>query len=376
MSSRAWAASGGSFKRWLLPVAILGGIVAGGLTALAWAGIEGSSEEVAATGEPGQQEPNNDEAPTLFDPFDATAVAVVMSQQLFDDGEAENIVLARDTPSGDALAAGSLIGLFETTLLLTDSEVLTPETAAEIERLGEPNVHILGGHNAVSPEIEQQLQDAGHMVHRHAGPRQSDTAANVAELHFPDARTAVLIETPDRLQNPTEALTGALAASAFAAAQEAPILITDGDELSEATDRHLQSSSIQEVVVIGDEDTISPDVTSRLEEMDVSYSRWGQGDRFTTAVEIAQERGFTRLEDADVVLLVEGTRDTVWPGGFLGAVISARQNGPVLLTDGDELPRETAEYLATASTESVELLCTPGVADEACQAAVDVLAEG
>lgn len=325
-------------------------------------------EEPAAGGTAGED-------PLDFDPYSPTAVAVAMSQRVFPEGRAENIILTRDTPSGDALAAGGLIGLFDTTLLLTDSSELSTETAAEIDRLGRPNVHILGGDQAISVATQQRLEAAGHMVHRHAGPAQADTAVNIAELHFPSAATAVLIRLPDRAGDAVQALADSLAASGLSSAREVPILLTASDSLAAATATHLARSAIGEVVIVGDETQVGEQVTRELEALGVAWTRWAGPDRYATAVAVAEHRGFASLDDAEVALLVEGERETVWPGGLLGAVLAARQDGPVLLTAGDELPEATADYLRASALDNVPVLCTPGVSAAACAAAND-LADG
>ena len=317
-----------------------------------------------------------EEASQVFDASYVTGIAAAVSHEVFPDGEAENVVLARDTPTGDALAAGSLVGLFDTTLLLTDSKELSPITAAEIDRLGNPRVHILGGPAAVSPEIEEQLQEAGHNVHRHAGPMQAQTAADIAGAHFPDAQTAVLVRTPERESGAVAALSSALAATGLAAAQDLPVLLTDGDSLTNATEAYLEGSLIQRIIVVGSEEEMTSNVTSRIRELGVDWIRWAGDNRFSTAVEVARNRGFQSLDDADVVILVEGGHDSVWPAGFLGTVIAAHQNGPVLLTEGTALPQATAEYLSMATPGSVEIVCTPGVTREACAAAVSALGSG
>lgn len=341
------------------------GIAGGAVAALLWTSAGGVGP--AAVADTATLSPV--EVTGFTDPYKPTAVAVGMSQQLFPDGGAEDIILTRDTPSADALAAGALIGVFDTTVLLTDSETLTPATAAEIDRLGQPNVHILGGENAISIETEQLLIDNGHDVHRHAGAYQADTAVDIASRHFSDVRTAVLVPAPDRGEDSIAALTSTVAASSLAAARELPLLLTDKDRLTPSTRAYLEASSIQQLVVVADDDVLDQQVLDELNELNLEWDRWGGVGRFDTAVVVARNSGHLTLEDAEVAVLVEGVRDTVWPGGFLGAVLAAQDAGPVLLTNDDELPYATTNYLSTAATGAVEILCTPGVSESACRTA-------
>ena len=317
------------------------------------------------------------EGPAAADASGTAALAVAVSRRLFPAGGAANIVLTRDPPTGDVFAAGALVGLFDTTILLTEPETLTAITADEIGRLGRANdhilnIHIVGGANAVSADVERQLAAAGHTVHRHAGPTRSDTAANIAQAHFPQARTAVLIAAPE-LAPPGEPGV-ALAASALSATQEMPLLFTDVDALSAATRAYLTMSDVRQVVVVtGAEGGITAPVTDELTALGIEWFAWGGGDQFATAVAIARNRGFLELADADTATLVAVQQQTTWLDAFLRAVVMRGAGGPVLLTDGAALPRVTADYLATADG-GVEILCASSVAAHVCRSAKDIAA--
>lgn len=295
-------------------------------------------------------------------------IAASVSQQIYPSGTAAEIVLIRDQPTGDALAAGSLIGLFDTTFLLSGSEALPATTAREIDRLGRPRVHILGGPDAIAVEIEDELVAAGHNVHRHHGPTQADTAIDIARAHFPEAGTAVLVRTPDAQEGAVAALSSALAATTMAASRELPMLLTDRATLSASTAEYLDDSVIEGVVVVGSEEEISSEVTDRLDALGIGWTRVGGQNRFENAVEVARDRGFPSARQAAGVVLVEGGHDSVWPAGFLGSVLAAREEGPVLLANGDVLPPSTAAYLFDAPAD-LAITCTTGVTQRACAAA-------
>lgn len=353
-----------------------GGTPAASEAPAATEGAAGDVVEGGGAGDSGAEQSLDvriDDEALVFDSSFVTGIAAAVSQEVFPDGNAENVILASDQPTGDALAAGALVGLFDTTLLLTDTDEISPSTAQEIDRLGNPRVHILGGPDVVSTGVEQQLADAGHDVHRHAGPRQAHTAVDIAGAHFPDARSAVLVRTPDRTLGPVGAITTALSGTSLAAAQNLPVLMTEGDDLTDVTAQYLQGSLVNQVIVVGNEEDIDSAVTSRLRELGIDWLRWGGADRFETAVQVAVQRGFQSLDDADVVVLVEGGHDSVWPAGFLGAIQAAHENGPVLLTDKEDLPQATVDFLGTAGEGGVDVVCTPGVTRQACAQAVDMV---
>lgn len=322
--------------------------------------------------------PPPDASPPTRPATSAVAAAVDVSRLLFPDGGVTDVVLARDLPFGDALVAGGPVGALNTTVLLTDQVRLSPQTAEEIDRLGRPTVHILGGVEAVSAEVERQLAQAGR-VHRYAGSTQAETAVSVTELRFPTSDTAVLVPGASTGAEATEALADALAASGFAAANAVPVLLTGRDALPSSTDAYLARSAVRRVVVIGDETRVGAAVTDRLTALGVGWTRWAGEDRYATAVTVAREAGFAASSDAGTVLLVAGEPATAWPDGFLGALQAGHVDAPVLLASGDDLPPPTLEYLragAAGAGGAPTVTCTLGVTEAACRAAAAALGDG
>lgn len=108
--------------------------------------------------------------------------AANVSQQRFAQGSAQAVVLARGDESADALTGAPLAVKLRAPVLLTGSQGIPEVTKAEITRVGNGKVPIvlLGGHNAISPSVEDALKRAGHPVSRIAGPTRTETAAAVA----------------------------------------------------------------------------------------------------------------------------------------------------------------------------------------------------
>jgi putative cell wall-binding protein len=277
-------------------------------------------------------------------------------------------LLTADTPSADALAAGGLQGLLRAPLLLTSPYGLSPETAVEINRLGKPNIHILGGEQMVRRVIEEQLRAAGHQVHRHAGPTRLETSISIAERHFKDANTAILAPARPESGDPIDSITDSVAAGALAAQDRLPLLFTGGAGLTPETEDYLRRSLLKSVVIVGNESAIREPVIERLEDLGLKTTRVEGDDRYTTAVAIAEQMGFHSPSDTDVVLLTEGFR-TTWPAAYAVPFQAVRWNAPVLFANGAELPPATREYLEAAGSEgSTFLMCMPGVMEEACTA--------
>lgn len=327
---------------------------------------ESSSETVAAPAPVATAPPAFTTQPDMADP---TTLAVEISQQVYPDGGAENVLLSRQRPSVDALVSGALQGLLDGPLLLTASDQLSDETAAEIDRLGAPSVHILGGEQAVSTDIEQALIDAGHNVHRHAGSTGAETAVDIASRHFEDATTAVLAPAFGADAVDDDVLAEALIAGGLAATRRAPVLVTGPDALTQSTAEHLQASAIDSVTVVGSRDHIGTEVMSDLAALGIAAIRVAGEDPYGTAVTVAESSSNT---DERVVLLVDGEAENIWPGASIAAVYAGREEAPIVFALGDSLPEDSRAYLAALPT-GASVQCMPGVTEAACDQARDLL---
>lgn len=142
---------------------------------------------------------------------DAIGTSIAVSQAEFaTPGSATAVVLARSDYFSDALAGGPLAAQVNGPLLITSgapvSSTIDPRVLAEIERVLPAGhvVYVLGGPEALSPEIDAALSAAGYEVDRIAGADEFATAVAVADalgnpstifeatgLNFPDALSAV-----------------------------------------------------------------------------------------------------------------------------------------------------------------------------------------
>lgn len=319
--------------------------------------------------------PGEDEFLASADPAAySVAVAVAMSRRAFADGGTAEAALASVASFGEALGSSALQGRLNTPLLLTDPQTLSPQTLDELKRLGVRMVHILGGPSAIAPAVAEQLAAAGVATHRHEGLTRVETAVSITHDHFPDAEAAILIRA---YGEGDDALThaDALTAGGLAAERKLPILLTNFDHLSGPTRDYLMQSAIKQVIVVGNVGTINANVLQELRDLGIQASGLGGVGDAETAVAVARERGFSSAADADVVLLTEGSRPTIWPAGFAAALHTMRADAPLLLTDGERLPEATRTFLA-AGAQSVEIICAPGVTAEACAAARGVAGSG
>ena len=299
-------------------------------------------------------------------PVDA---AVAFSQETFPNG-AEEAVLGRDNAFADSLASGVLQSTRP--LLLTSTATLSAPTDAELKRLKVKTVHILGGVAAVSPAVEQQLVAAGYTVRRHSGPTRIETAIAVARVGAPAAGSVLIARAFATGTDQTQAFADSLAAGAWSAATQRPVLLTESERLSAATGEYLQSAKPARAYVVGGTGAVSEAAAAQIQALGIQVERVSGATRFHTAVEVARRRGMNDGSQAPETVLLEGQAADSWAAGFAAAAYAAKKNAAVLLANGTALPEPTTAFL-TAGDDSMGLLCAPGVSTEACDAAATTL---
>lgn len=200
------------------------------------------------------------------------------------------------------------------------------------------------GYDVLDLTVEtDELPVGDRDLQRHAGPDRFVTATSVAG----PLRDAVVLARGD---DPADALAGA----PLAAALEAPILLTDGGELSEATELRLDAwREPSEVVVLGGEGAIEDSVLEQVEELTgVTPQRVAGADRLETAVDIGarvlDERDGEEDDETDdaeplPVWFAEGFDG--WPDAIAASAAAAQQQMPLLLTGAEEAPETTIELL-------------------------------
>jgi putative cell wall-binding protein len=313
-------------------------------------------------------------------------VAIEYSQLSFEDDAAPVALLARDDDFADTLTSGSVQGLLNAPLLLTNRSVLSPETAGELDRLGAESVIIMGGPDAVDPAVETQLNTLGFDTTRVFGPTRVETATEVAEAFFPIATVAVLARAFPAANDPTTAFADSLTAGNYSAASETPVLLTDRADLADSTRAYIESSLIETALVAGGNVAISDPVVEELRSIPVGdlnppddqgtaalpfeARRVAGSTRAGTAVAFAMELDFANAADSPRIILIESREADAWASG-LTAGAQATNGAATLLTDGPNLFDETRAFLGTGA--DVPLICGPRVDAAACDAASNAL---
>lgn len=271
-----------------------------------------------------------------------TQAAIDISQIRFTDGEADHGVLSRDDEFADSLAGSALTGAGP--LLFTDTATLTPDTRQELDRAlsAGQTVYLLGGEQAISAAVADELAAAGYQVERLAGPTRVETSVAVADtLHAQGllAERALLARADAPPDRPTAAWADSVTGGGYAAQQGAAVLLTQSAALhgrvADALDRYQPT----ETVLLGGTAALSADV-----EQQTSNSRRVAGaERTETAAQIAErlwtgdEQQFTAINTFD---------ERGWAFGLAAAGLAADHDAPLLAVAADHIPGPTSQLIA------------------------------
>ncbi len=279
---------------------------------------------------------------------------------------APRIAVARDDVFADSMSSGPLQG-DSPLLLVPTSGTLPTRTADAIRELGAGQAVLLGGTAAISPGVEAQLAGLGLQTTRLAGPDRVATAVEIARSEAPTAQTVILSRAfGSATGDPTQAFADSLAVGGWAAATGWPVLLTDSTTLSTATADYLATSAVQNVEIVGGTAAISDEVAEAVAAMGLAISRTAGPNRFATAVAIAGKRGAESAADVSRVVVAEGQDEDAWAGGFAAAAHSAAFDAPIVLTNGADIPPETAAFLGSGIGRQAAGLRQGGAAALTC----------
>ncbi len=184
--------------------------------------------------------------------------------------QSDNVVLVGaegDINFADALAGIPLAYSLNAPILLTNVTSTPDEISNEISKLKAKNIYILGGIGTVSQAQENIFKSEGYTVTRIFGATRYDTAIKIADkLNNRSKVSKIYLTTSSQFQY-------ALAASTYAALENAAILFTDGDVLNQATQSEILKLGIKDIEIIGGGSILSSNVDSDLKELGLNVSR-------------------------------------------------------------------------------------------------------
>lgn len=256
----------------------------------------------------------------------------------------DTAVIATGTDFPDALVGTSLAGAADAPVLLVAHDTVPEVTTAALDDLGVENVYLLGGTEAISEEVEDQLAE-GRDHARLEGPDRFATAAAIA--HEVDRREDELGRIgglSTAFVATGESFADALAVAPLAVTQSDtfPILLVGRDTYPTATARAIADLGIEQAVLVGGPEAIGAEVQSRIEQDAGTTVRLSGPDRHATAVEVADFAMTQFAFDGSLTVLA---RSDDFPDALAAGLHAGRGDAPVLLTPTDQLAAPTHDWL-------------------------------
>lgn len=167
-------------------------------------------------------------------------------------------------------------------------------------------------------------------VKRLSGSGRYETAESISKAGWNSAST-VYIARGDSFPD-------ALAGAPLAYQNNAPILLTERNRLSNATIREMKRLDTERVVILGGTSAIEKRVEDELAELGLEVERISGSTRYDTAKKIAAKMN----NNTGAAMVVFG-RD--FPDALAAAPIAAQNGYPILLTEIDKIPSATQQAL-------------------------------
>ena len=226
----------------------------------------------------------------------------------------------------DALSASGLAGKLQAPVLLTQAGTLSKQTRTELQRLGVQKIYICGGVQALSANVEHELESLGISVQRIAGRSASDTANDIAQQLEP---------TDEAFLATSWGYEDALSVAPYNYANKKPLFLTDYTTglLDENTLATMKAKGVKRIHIVGGTSVVPKAVEDQLREQGIQLDRIAGETAYDTSIALADflmKRGM-KANNVGVA--------TGW--GFAdalsGATLCGKNNAIMLLADASNM---------------------------------------
>ncbi|HBH3650950.1 TPA: cell wall-binding repeat-containing protein [Clostridioides difficile] len=150
-----------------------------------------------------------------------------------------------------------------------------------------------------------------------------ETAIKISQAGWKKSENAVLVND--------NSIADALSATPFAKAKDAPILLTQSNELDSRTKAELKRLGVKNVYLIGGSIAIGSNVEKQLDAENINFERISGNSRYETSLKLAEK--LDKENSISKIVVVNGEKglaDAVSVGA-----IAAQENMPIILSDSD-----------------------------------------
>lgn len=191
---------------------------------------------------------------------------------------------------------------------------------------------------------KEKKKKKSEKIQRLSGDNRYETSVEVSEKNFKSADTVVLASG----QN----IADALVASSYADIEEAPILLTNKNSISDEVLDEIERLKADKVVIVGGQSSISSSVESRLKKEDIKVTRISGSDRFDTSDKLSQE--VSRLsKKSSQAILVNGYKNI---DALSVSSLATKEELPILLNGRNALNMSVKNRLRQMNVKKVYII--------------------
>ncbi|AJD92279.1 N-acetylmuramoyl-L-alanine amidase [Jeotgalibacillus malaysiensis] len=278
-----------------------------------------------------------------------TLTAIEVSKTLYPNGFSSSsahkkVILTTAFEYADALSAGPLAAQYSNApILLSGADTIRPEVIAEMKRLGAQEVVVIGGPDAISESVVNQLKGQGLKTDRISGSTRYETNEKVNQ-RLTGVKEAMVVSGrnyPD-----------ALSAASVAVNRNASIVLLSDNKVDQPTLDYLNAKKVS---VIGGDQVVSTSQENQIKTFIGAdlVTRLGGETRYETNIAVLNHYN-------DVLspkVLVSTGRN--FPDALASSSLSKANNAPLLLT-GDKMTDGLHEYTQSlgqnAAVEKVKVI--------------------
>lgn len=220
-------------------------------------------------------------------------IFLALGKNMRDNGEEDALA--------DALSIGPVSGKEKMPVLLTGKGRLPEASKKAIKDFGVKKVTIVGGELAVSPKVEEKLENMGIQVDRIAGLNRYDTAIKIAERYFEEAENTIIANGI----KDTDALVGGYLGALY----NQPMLLTQAEKLTSETKEYIRKHS-QGSYVLGGKAVILNSVLKEIKSAN-NEDEENQTDLAAHFIDVGQGDSILIKEKEKTILIDAGER---WEG--------------------------------------------------------------
>jgi putative cell wall-binding protein/endo-1,4-beta-D-glucanase Y len=280
---------------------------------------------------------------------DRFAVSAAVSASTFAPG-VDTVYVASGEVFPDALSASAAAAAQGAPVLLVQRAAIPAAVGAELVRLAPSRIVVLGGPATVGAEVVAALAAYGAVERVGGADRYGVSAAISAATFDPGGRVAYVASG--------EVFPDALAGSAAAGAEGAPVLLTQKNAVPTSVADELRRLAPARIVLLGGPNTVSAAALSTLATV-APVTRVSGADRFGVAASISA--GVFDPARSHIVYVASGA---VFPDALSASAVAAANHGPVLLITRDTVPAATAAELDRLSPGRIVILGGPNTVSE------------